>query len=113
MTRRARVATTQRTTMNKTEAAFHAHLSLQQKAGVWVHIGFEEITLLLGFRCRYTPDFHVVASDGAVTFFEVKGFWRDDARVKIKTAACRYWMYRFCAVKKAKTGWRYEEIKNV
>ena len=40
---------------------------------------------------------------------EVKGFWRDDARVKIKVAADIY-PFRFLAIKKAKDGWEKESF---
>jgi hypothetical protein len=40
---------------------------------------------------------------------EVKGFWQDDARVKIKVAASIY-PFKFIAVKKAKGGWEREEF---
>jgi hypothetical protein len=50
----------------------------------------------MGDDCRYTPDFMVIAEDDVVEFHEVKGgFWRDDAKVKIRVAAELYPMFRF------------------
>lgn len=61
----------------------------------------------------YTPDFAVMRADGALEVHEVKGFWTDDARVKIKVAADQYPM-RFIAVKvlpkKQGGGWVVEEF---
>lgn len=57
------------------------------------------LTLLLAPQCRYTPDFWTVNTDGTLTAWEVKGFWRDDARVKLKVAADKYrWLASFVAV---------------
>jgi hypothetical protein len=57
---------------------------------------FEAVTLKLADDCRYTPDFMVIADDDVVEFHEVKGgFWRDDAKVKIRVAAQMYPMFRF------------------
>ncbi len=52
-------------------------------------------------------------SDGTMEMHEVKGFWQDDARVKIKVAADMYPL-KFIAVKRrAKKnggGWSIEEF---
>ena len=49
----------------------------------------------------------------ALEFHEVKGFWRDDARVKIKVAA-EHFPFKFVAVRKKKLseggGWDVEEF---
>jgi hypothetical protein len=39
----------------------------------------------------YTSDFMVMLADGRLEAHEVKGFWQEDARAKIKiaTASCR------------------------
>ena len=52
----------------------------------------------------------VVRPDGTLEFHEVKGFWRDDARVKIKTAADKF-PFVFIAAKQTKTGWEIETIQ--
>jgi len=46
---------------------------------------------------------------GDIECHEVKGFWRDDARVKIRVAASLY-PFRFVAVTKTKGGWDIEEF---
>ena len=85
-------------TMNKTEAAYAAHLDLLHKAGEVLWFRFEGVKLRLADNTFYTPDFVVMAKDGVIELHEVKGFWADDARVKIKVAADQY-PFRFFAFK--------------
>lgn len=97
--------------MNKTEAAYAQHLSNEQHAGAIRWHKFEGLKLRLADNTFYTPDFAVMASDGVMECHEVKGFWQDDARAKIKIAADLY-PFRFIAIK-AKTkkdggGWEVE-----
>lgn len=96
--------------MNKTEAAYAQHLELQKKAGELRDWGFERYKLKLANNTYYTPDFYVLEEDWTISFHEVKGFWRDDARVKIKVAAEQYPWHRFVAVKRVKGGWGFEEF---
>lgn len=100
--------------MNKTEAAYDAHLALLQHAGEILWRRFEGLKLRLADNTFYTPDFAVMAADGVMEMHEVKGFWTDDARVKIKVAAEQY-PFRFKALK-AKTkndggGWAAESFE--
>lgn len=96
---------------NKTEAAYEAHLRLREHAGevLWFH--FEGLKLRLADNTFYTPDFVVLAADGVLECHEVKGFWTDDARVKVKVAAAQY-PFRFLAVtaraKRDGGGWAVE-----
>lgn len=73
--------------MNKTETAYAGELELAKRGGLVTWYAFEAIKLRLGERTFYTPDFLVRLASGALEVHEVKGFWRDDARVKIKVAA--------------------------
>lgn len=91
--------------LNKTEAAFLNHLN----AGKHLFVLTQAITLKLGDDCRYTPDF-VTIDPTVITAWEVKGFWRDDARVKIKCAARMFPWIRFVAVQLSKTNWTFEAI---
>jgi hypothetical protein len=95
-------------TMNKTEAAYDQHLWAQRGKEVIWH-KFEAVKLRLADNTFYSPDFAVLASDSVLEMHEVKGFWQDDARVKIKVAASIY-PFRFVAVKKTKGGWAKEEF---
>lgn len=97
--------------LNKTEQAYADHLEWLKRMGEIVWYSFEAMTLKLADDTRYTPDFIVMAANGQLEAHECKGFWRDDAKVKIKVAAEKF-PFRFIAVKaKAKKdggGWTYE-----
>ena len=101
--------------MNKTERRYATEvLDMLLAAGDIVRYDYEALTFRLADKTRYTPDFFVLRSDGAIEFVEVKGFWRDDARVKLKTVAEMFPMFRFYAVealsKKKGGGWSVERI---
>lgn len=100
-------------TMNKTEAAYAAHLEGLKILEQIVWYVFEAITFKLAKDCRYTPDFLVMLPTGLLEVHEVKAFWADDARVKIKVAAEKF-PFRFVAIRKrAKKdggGWAVEEF---
>lgn len=99
--------------MNKTEAAYDSHLELRYRAGEIAWRKFEGLKLRLANNTFYTPDFVVMLTDGTLECHEVKGFWTDDARVKIKVAASMY-PFHFIAIKaQAKReggGWAVEEF---
>ena len=96
---------------NKTEQAFSQLLARDLALGTITWWDFEPMKLRLGEGAWYTPDFGVMLSDQSFEFYEVKGFWREAARVRIKVAAERYPMFQFTAVKKDKElGWVYEII---
>ena len=99
--------------MNQTEAAYAERLRALQHAGEILWHRFEGIKLRLADNTFYTPDFAVLAADGVMELHEVKGFWQDDARAKIKIAADQY-PFRFIAVrvrpKKDGGGWAVEEF---
>ncbi|MNM21163.1 hypothetical protein D3C81_315210 [compost metagenome] len=99
--------------MNKTETAYGDRLRALEHTGEILWHKFEGIKLRLADNTFYTPDFAVLAADGVMELHEVKGFWQDDARAKIKIAAALY-PFRFLAVRvKAKKdggGWSVEEF---
>jgi len=102
--------TTDEAKLNKTERAFLAWLRGSRPDEPVV--GIQNIALKLGDDCRYTPDFWSIRSlEEGMTFWEVKGFWRDDARVKIKVAARQFPWAKFVAVQRIKGLWKFEEIK--
>lgn len=100
--------------MNNTEAAYGAHLELLKRAGQILWYRFEGLKFRLADNTFYTPDFAVMLASGSMECHEVKGFWQDDARVKIKVAADLY-PFRFIAVtaktKKAGGGWSTEAFE--
>lgn len=97
--------------LNKTEEAYRSLLRDALSLGDIQWFRFEGLKLRLADNTFYTPDFAVMAADGVIECHEVKGFWRDDARAKIKIAADQY-PFRFKAVqplpKKAGGGWKEE-----
>lgn len=97
--------------MNKTEQAYAQSLELEKQAGVIAWYKFEGLKLRLADNTFYSPDFFVMLQSGVLEAHEVKGFWRDDARAKIKIAADLY-PFRFIAVtqkaKKDGGGWAVE-----
>lgn len=97
-----------RNEMNKTEAKFAQHLELLQKAGEVLWWKFEHIKLRLADNTFYNVDFFVVDANHELLAYEVKGFWRDDAKVKIKVAQEIY-PFKFIAVTAAKNGGWNEE----
>lgn len=95
--------------MNKTEYAYGCLLKQRQMAGEIERFAFEAIKLRLAKRTFYTPDFMVICND-CIELHEVKGFWEDDARVKIKVAAESFPEFKFVAVQFKKKQWVYEEF---
>jgi hypothetical protein len=99
--------------LNKTEQAYQAHLDRMKGIGDVLWYRFEGLKLRLADNTFYTPDFAVMNSVGSIECHEVKGWWTDDARVKIKVAAEMY-PFRFLAItakaKKHGGGWEVEEF---
>lgn len=99
--------------MNKTEEAYAADLETRKMLGEILWYKFEGLKLRLADNTFYTPDFVIMNSKNEIECHEVKGFWQDDARVKIKVAANMY-PFRFVAIKarpkKNGGGWEEEEF---
>ena len=98
-------------TMNNLEKDYADYLLLRQRAGEIAEFKFEGLKLRLAPKTFYTPDFVVVTAD-SIELHEVKGFWEDDARVKIKVAAEMFWWFRFRAVQRPSKvkGFVFEEF---
>jgi len=98
---------------NKTELSYEQHLEWRKHIGEVAWYKFEGVKLRLADATFYTCDYFVMLTNGELEAHEVKGFWTDDARVKIKVAAELY-PFRFIAVKvKAKKdggGWEFENF---
>lgn len=73
-------------------------------------IGIQNMTFKIGDDCRYTPDFVVLAS-GRLVAYETKGFLRDDALVKLKTAARQFSWLLIIKVERKNGNWIETEIK--
>jgi len=98
--------------MNKTESSYQLHLEALRQSGEVLWYKFEGIKFRLADKTFYSPDFAVMKKDGQIEIHEVKGYWMDDAKVKIKVAASLY-PFKFIAVKvkpkKLGGGWATEE----
>ncbi len=99
--------------MNKTEAAYERHLNSRLNSGELLWYKFEGVKLRLADKTFYSPDFFVMRKDGVLEVRETKGFWTDDAKVKIKVAASIY-PFVFKAIyaipKKQGGGWKEEDF---
>jgi hypothetical protein len=91
-------------TLNKTEQAYQAHLDKRRMAGEVLWYRFEPFRFSLAAKTTYTADFLVQLASGHLEVHEVKGFWTDDARVKIKVAAEMFPVFQFIAVMKVDEG---------
>jgi hypothetical protein len=93
--------------LNKTEKAFLRMLrGGKQRRLIWI----QAVTLRLGDDCRYTPDFMTLNHRGRTIFWEVKGFFRDDAKVKLKVAAHEFPQVRFVVVTRNKLRFQFTRI---
>ena len=95
--------------MNKLEAAYANHLEQEKRAGRIMWWAFESMKFKLAEKTFYSPDFIVMGNDGYLEGHEVKGFWEDDARVKIKCAAEKF-PIKFLGVKLIRGAWQFEEF---
>lgn len=99
--------------MNGTEAAYARLLDTRVLTGELQCYWFEAFTFKLAKDCRYTPDFIVMLPDGLLECHETKGFWQDDAKVKIRCASHMF-PFRFVALRKLPKkdggGWAEEEF---
>ena len=90
--------------MNKTEAAYAAHLEILKRSGDVLWYRFEGLKFRLADNTFLTPDFVVMNRACVVELHDVKGFMIDDANVKIKVAADQY-PFSFFIIRKQKVGW--------
>lgn len=92
--------------LNKTEAAWLAELRIRNPK----FLGIQAMTFKLGDDCRYTPDFIEISQEDKFIAWEVKGFMRDDALVKLKVAARMFPFLDFYVVKRIKGSWETKKI---
>lgn len=97
--------------INRTESAYASRLELLRIAGEVSEWRYEAFTLKLADGVRYTPDFFVVLPSGYIELHEVKGFFRDDARVKLRVAARQFQCFRFLLVVKQGQQWEISEVE--
>lgn len=93
-----------RGTMNRTESAYATKLE-QDPTVLWWK--YEGLKFRLADNTFYTPDFAVMRTDLSLEAHEVKGFWQEAARTRIKIAADLYPL-KFLAIKLVKREWVVE-----
>lgn len=94
--------------MNKTEAKYAREvLEPMLRTGEIVSYKFEAHKFRLADKTFYTPDFEVVYPD-RIEYHEVKGYWEDDARVKVKVVAETFPHFGFVAIQHVKGQWKRE-----
>jgi len=108
---KVRIPTVNERGQNKTEAAFDRKLEEMKRTGLIEDYRFEPFKLRLAGRTYYSPDFAVKRNDESLAILEVKGFMRDDAAVKLKTAAEQFaWLGSFYLVRKNGNGWDIRSV---
>ena len=97
-------------TMNKLEARYADEvLTPLLHTGRIRAFWFERLTFKLAADTRYTPDFVVIGEDDTLECHEVKGFFRDDAKVKIKVAADLF-PFHFRLVRWQEKQWQVDDV---
>jgi hypothetical protein len=100
--------------MNQWEEEYTKRLDILKTAGEIKWFAWESMKFRLANKTWYTPDFIVLQSDGQIEVHEVKGYWEDDARAKVKVFAELYPLFRVKAFTKRPKrdggGWKVEEF---
>jgi hypothetical protein len=98
--------------MNKTEAAYAAHLSERQALGGVLWWKFHPMRVRLASNTYYEVDFLVLAATGELEIHEVKGgYTSEKGQMKIKLCAEALPIFRMLKVSKLKGGgWNIEEF---
>lgn len=98
---------------NGLEADYAALLERRKRIGEILDWRYEPFRIILADRTTYQPDFFIVAPDRTLEFHETKGWFREDARVKVKVVARMFPWFKFVVVTRPskRQGWKYEEVK--
>lgn len=98
--------------MNKLEARYAGYLEALKRSGRIVFWKFHAFKLRLADKTWYETDFLVMLPDGRLEIHETKGFMRDDANVKIKTAAELFPWFGFVLVQWKDKAWRFKQYRD-
>lgn len=102
--------------MNKLERQFSYYLEWERREGKIRWWKFGRVTFVLtlphdGIKgCRLTPDFCTLDNDGVLTWWETKGWEREDSTIKRKMLAHEFPGLRFVLVKKVADEWVFSEF---
>jgi len=106
--------------MNKWEQRFAAELDAQKACGLIEWWAYESVRLKLANGAWYKTDFFVMwnmenedfhVSMLKPTCYEIKGYMREAANVRIKVAADKYRCFKFVIVKWSGGAWVYDEVQ--
>jgi hypothetical protein len=95
--------------LSREERAYAGQLELRRLAGEVLRWRYQPVSLRLGYRLWYRPDFGLLLADGTFELHEVKGgkveqgpkgercvpYMREDAAVKVRAAASLYPWWSF------------------
>ena len=95
--------------MNKTEARYAAHLEMLKAAGEILWWAFEPANLRIGDNCFLKIDFMILRNTGALESHDVKGYFTDDALVKMRAAAEKF-PWPIVSVQWVKGEWKYRHF---
>lgn len=95
--------------MNKLERRYADYLESLRMGGVVRGWWFEAISLRIGHRCHWHPDFLVQWEDGRLELHDTKGWVRDDALVKAKAVASKF-PFPVFHVSWTKRAWKIKRI---
>jgi len=93
----------------KLEYAYAEILDKMRLAGEIVNWYYEPFNIRLADNTFWKPDFLLVFPD-RFEFHETKGWWRRDARAKIKIAAKIYPYFKFVGVQLENKQWKFEKF---
>ena len=98
--------------MNKTEGDYALILEARRAAGQIAAWRYEGLRLKLGDGSYYTADFALLLPDGTLELHETKGFMREAARVRLRSAAAQ-WPVRIVLIRRdprVTHGWLLEDV---
>ena len=95
---------------SRTEALYAEHLESMKRELDILDWRYDVINLRLADRTFYKPDFLVISNSTRIEVHEVKGFMRDDANVKLKTAASLFPWFAFYLVRRIKGTWQITRV---
>lgn len=90
------------------EREYAAYLDRQKHQGQIQRWQYEAVSLNLAPKTKYTPDFCVVNRQGIIEFHEVKGLFREAAKVRFRLAVHLFPQFRFFIVRLANKQWDIE-----
>ncbi len=100
---------------NLLEQAFSLHLQSMLQTGEIQWWKYQPLRLRIGRNksgkaAYYKPDHGALTAEGEFILYEVKGFWREAARVRIRVAAELFPFFRFIAATRQDGAWEREEF---